>query len=134
MSKRTYVDSNLIIAAYKAEGELGLRALEILDDPQRQIVVSRAVWLEVLLKAIYHHQRLEQAFCLDIFENAEVLEWDLNALQRAEALAQRHGIAAMDAIHVALAITAGVDEMVTAEKPQKPMFRVNDILISSIWV
>jgi hypothetical protein len=38
----------------------------------------------------------------------------------------------MDAIHVALAIAADVDEFVTAEKPNKPIFRVRTISIHSI--
>jgi hypothetical protein len=43
-----------------------------------------------------------------------------------------HGIAAMDAIHVAHAATAGVDEFISAEKSTKPMFRVQAIAVRSI--
>jgi hypothetical protein len=38
----------------------------------------------------------------------------------------------MDAIHVAHAVAAKVDEFVSAERPTKPMFRVQIIPISSI--
>ena len=43
MRKRTYVDTNLLIAAWQGQGDLGIRALKVLDDPQRMIVLSRAV-------------------------------------------------------------------------------------------
>lgn len=132
MSKRTYVDANLLIAAWRGDGELGLRALKILDDPQRNIIVSRAVWLEVMPKAIYHKQEQEVAFYQEIFDAFEVIEWSAEALCQAEDLARQYGIAAMDAIHLAIAIISGVDEFISAEKPQKPMFRVSEIAVQSI--
>ncbi len=49
-TKRGYIDSCLLIAAFKGEGVLGQRVLEVLDDPERDLVVSDAVWLEVMLK------------------------------------------------------------------------------------
>lgn len=132
MPKRTYVDANLLIAAWQGKGELGIRALRILDDPQRTIVLSRAVWLEVMPKAIYHKQVMEVTFYQEIFAMAEVQEWNVETLGRAEALAQQYGIAAMDAVHLAIAIVGNVDEFVSAEKPQKPMFRVSEIVVQSI--
>ena len=132
MAKRTYVDTNLLIAAWQGRGDLGIRALSILDDPQRIIVLSRAVWLEVMPKAIYHKQTMELAFYQDIFDGAEVQEWNMEALCRAEDLAQQYGIAAMDAVHLAIAIMSNVDEFISAEKPQKPMFRVSEIVVQSI--
>ena len=68
MRKRTYVDTNLLIAAWQGQGDLGIRALKVLDDPQRTIVLSRAVWLEVMPKAIYHQQAIEAAFYQEIFD------------------------------------------------------------------
>ncbi|QPB72191.1 hypothetical protein D5125_17250 [Magnetovirga frankeli] len=47
MTKRTYLDANVLIAAWQAKDPLGTRAMAILDDPQRQLMVSDAVWLEV---------------------------------------------------------------------------------------
>lgn len=132
MPKRTYVDANLLIAAWQGKGELGIRALRILDDPQRVIVLSRAVWLEVMPKAIYHKQMMEVAFYQEIFAMAEVQPWNVETLGLAEDLAQRYGIAAMDAVHLAIAIRGNVDEFVSAEKPQKPMFRVSEIVVQSI--
>ncbi len=132
MPKRTYVDSCLLLAALKGESELGRRALEILDDPSRTLVLSEAVRLEVMPKPIYEKRNEETDFYQAVFDVAECHAWSLGALQHAKALAEQHGIAAMDAIHVAHALEAQVDEFVTAEKSSKPMFRVKAMSISSI--
>ncbi len=130
--KRTYVDANLLIAAWRNKDDVGMRALDILDDSQRIIVLSRAVWLEVMPKVIYHNEVAEMTFYQKIFDFAEVKEWSTESFYKAEDLAQKYGIAAMDAVHLAIAIMANVDEFVSAEKPQKPMFRVSEIVVQSI--
>jgi len=45
MTKRTYLDANVLITAWQASDPLGARAMAILDDPARQLLVSDAVWL-----------------------------------------------------------------------------------------
>jgi len=132
MPKRTYIDTCLLLAAFRGEGELGQRAFSVLDDPERALVVSDAVRLEVLPKARYHKQQQELAFVEAVFGQAENVAWNSLALQQAQSIAESHGIAAMDAIHVAHAIAAGVDEFISAEKPTKPMFRVQSIPMRSI--
>ena len=130
--RRTYLDAGVLIAAFKGEGELGRRALEILDDPDRQYLVSEALRLEILPKPLYHHQSEEAGFYEAVFEAAQKVGWEAPALRNAHIIAEKHGIAAMDAIHVAHAIEAEADELVTAEKPTKPMFRVEEIVVVSI--
>ncbi|MDE2388977.1 MAG: PIN domain-containing protein [Betaproteobacteria bacterium] len=132
MSKRTYIDANLLIAAFRGEGELGQHAIEILDDPDRALVVSDAVRLEVQPKPRYEKRQQEIDFYDEVFGRAEHLEWRTETLYRAHNLAEKHGIAAMDAIHVAMALDAGVDEFVTGEKSTKPMFRVKELQMHSI--
>jgi predicted nucleic acid-binding protein len=132
MPKRAYIDTSVLIAAFQGKGALGRRALEVLDDPERALIVSDAVRLESLPKARYNKQESEVAFYEAVFNRADNLPWDSAALQNAYTIAERHGMAAMDAIHVALAIAADVDEFVTAEKPNKPIFRVRTISIHSI--
>jgi hypothetical protein len=132
MPKRTYIDTCLLIAAFKGEGELGRRALSVLDDPDRWLVVSDAVRLEAMPKARYHKQQEEVEFYEAVFSQAEKVAWDSTALQHALDIAESHGIAAMDAIHVAHASMAGVAEFVSAEKPTRPMFRVRTIAMRSI--
>lgn len=132
MPKRTYLDSNVLVAAWRGKDQAGTKAMEVLDDPGRALVVSDAVRLEVMPKPLYERQEGESAFYEAIFAQAERAAWHLPTLQQAHELAQRHGIAAMDAIHVATAIACHVDELVSAEKPTKPMFRITEIPVRSL--
>ena len=132
MLKRTYIDANLLIAAFQAKGHLGQRAFEILDDPDRALVVSDALRLEIFPKAHYEGQQEEIDFYDAVLKDAEQLTWDIATLDHAYDLAMRYGIAAMDSIHVATALDAKVDEFVTAEKTTKPMFRTRGIKMTSI--
>lgn len=130
--KRTYIDANLLIAAFKGADALGQRALQVLDDPNRELVVSAAVLLEVRPKPHYEHRQSEIDFYDAVAADAEYLPWSVEALRRAHSVAEKYGISAMDAIHVATALEAGVNEFVTAEKPEKPMFRVTELNMQSI--
>jgi len=133
MSKRaTYLDSSVLLAACTRNDEIGKRALEILDDPDRSFVLSDAVRLEIYPKAIYQKQHDEIDFYEAVFLRSQDLKWCTDTLYRAHDLAKKHGIAAMDAIHLAIALDAAVDEFITAEKSTKPMFRVTELSISSI--
>jgi len=132
MPKRTYVDTCVLIAALRGEPELAARAFAVLDDPERMLVVSDAVLLEALPKAYYYKNLEEIAFYEAVFSAAEKLPWDYAVLQKAYELAKTHGVAAMDAIHVAHAVEARVDEFVGGEKPTKPMYRVGAIPMRSI--
>ena len=42
------------------------------------------------------------------------------------------GLSALDALHIATALFAEVDEFVTTEKPGKPMYRVKDFKVKSV--
>jgi predicted nucleic acid-binding protein len=132
MPKRTYLDSNVLLAAFKKNSKAASHAIQILDDPDRTLLVSDAVWLEIMPKPVYEKQREEIEFYEAIFSEAERLEWNLSTLVHAANVAQQYGIAAMDAIHVAYALDAQSEELVTAEKSTKPMFRAQGIKILSI--
>lgn len=134
LPRRTYVDTSVLLAAFKGEGELALRALALLDQPDNILVVSDAVRLESMPKARFYGNDVEVQFYEEVFSKAEHVAWDAGALRHALVIAEQHGIAAMDAIHVAHAAMAGVTELVTAEKPTKPMFRVKSIVVRSIRV
>ena len=47
-------------------------------------------------------------------------------------LACQYGLAAIDALHVAAAFAVGAEELMTTEKPTKPMHRVENISIVAI--
>ena len=105
----------------------------VLDDPDRLFVTSAFVRLEVLPKARYHKNHDESAFYEAFFDGAEatvVASQDLvaNAQQEAEL----GGLAAIDALQVAAAKEGSADELVTAEKPTKTIFRTDSIPVRTI--
>jgi predicted nucleic acid-binding protein len=54
-------------------------------------------------------------------------------VETAQQKAGKFGLSALDALHVAAAISAGADEFITTERPGKPMFRVKGISVRSIF-
>ncbi len=132
MSKRTYIDSGVLIAAVRGDDNIARAAFDVLDDPQRVMVASEAVRLEVLPKAYYERQQEASNFYEEFFRNSEIFPWNVDSLKKAYHIAENYGTAAMDAIHVAHAIDGKVDELITTEKPSKPIFRVKEITIHSI--
>ena len=53
---RTFLDSGVLIAAARAIGTLGTRALALFNDPHRVFVTSEFVRMEIFPKAIYYTQ------------------------------------------------------------------------------
>jgi len=131
--RRTAIDANLLIAAWSGRSTLFEQALVILEDPERVLIVSDALWLEVMPKAIYHAKIEESVFYRAVFARAEFLPWSTELVDSAKHLAQSYGLAAMDAIHIAVALAAGADEFISGERPGKPMFRVKEITTRSLW-
>jgi predicted nucleic acid-binding protein len=133
MPVRTFVDTGVLIAAFRGDEELRAAAEQVLDDPDREFVTSDFVGLELLPKAKYHRNDDEVAF-YEIFLAASAVT--VRASERlvadAHAQASTTGLAAMDALHVAAAQQASAAELVTAEKPGKPMFRVSNPVVRSI--
>jgi predicted nucleic acid-binding protein len=50
----------------------------------------------------------------------------------AQQIAERYGVAALDALHVAAALAAGAEELVTTERPGKPIYRVVELRVASV--
>jgi predicted nucleic acid-binding protein len=49
-------------------------------------------------------------------------------------IAGKYGIAGMDALHIAAALSIGAEEFITTEKKTKPMFRVTELQMISIAI
>ena len=131
--RRSYLDASVLIAAYRGEPEVAKRALEVLDDPDRALVVSDYLRLEVLPKPRFHKKQEEVEFMQAVFENAaENVSTSDELTEKAVELASRHDMTPIDALHVGAAVIAGVDELVTMEKPTIPMCRVSEIRVVSI--
>jgi predicted nucleic acid-binding protein len=130
--KITFVDSGLLIAVAKGEDDVYEEALAVLDDPDREFVSSVYIQLEVLPMASWLGRAAEVTAYEEFFSG--VSRWVPSSPElsnRALRLGREHGLAAVDALHVAAA-EAESAELVTQEKPTKPMFRVTSITVTSI--
>jgi len=130
--KRTYIDANVLIAAFQGEEQVAQRALRVLDDPGRRLVVSDYLRLEVLPKPMFHKRQEEVEFMEAVFEKAENRETSPQLTQCSLEIAAKYDIAPIDALHVGAAVVAGVDELVTLEKPTKPICKVEEVSVKSI--
>ncbi|WP_058554454.1 PIN domain-containing protein [Thiohalocapsa sp. ML1] len=129
----TYIDANVLIAAFHADNAISAAAMAVLRAPARRLLVGDALWLETVPKARFHRRDAEVAFYEGVFALAhEHISWSPAIIERARELASRYGLAAMDAVHVASALVGGADELVTGERWDKPMLRVRELSVQSI--
>lgn len=61
-NKVTYLDSGVLINAFRGVNEVSLKATEILDNSTRLFATSVFVQLETLPKAVYNNQLAEVKF------------------------------------------------------------------------
>jgi hypothetical protein len=131
--KKTFLDAGVLIAAARGKDIEAARAMQVLDDPNREFVSSLFLKLEVLPKAIYEKRGDEARFYETFFE--AVTYWaepDNYLIKDAYQKACKYGLAAMDALHISAAIFARSDEFVTTEKHDKPIHRVKSIKVVSL--
>lgn len=130
---RTYVDSGVLIWAARGVGDLALRAMRVLDDPERSFASSLFVKLETLPKSEHFRRRREVELYESYFDTC--VEWALVTEALAHSAldeARHHGLSAMDALHVVSAWIAEADEMVTSEKSTKPIHRTDRVRVVSL--
>jgi hypothetical protein len=133
MTIRTFIDAGVLITAARGTGEAVERALNILKDPNREFASSLLLKLEVLPKAIYNKQTDEAAFYQAYFDAVAYWATDFEQLiERAYREISESGLGAMDALHVAAAVSVGTVELITNEKPEKSIFRTKSIQVISI--
>ena len=129
----TYVDSGVLIAAFRGNDKDSLAAFRILGDLEREFASSIFVKMEVSPKAVYHKNEREVEFYEAFF--ASVNHWCVftdELLQTALDEATRCGRGALDALHVVAAAHCGASELATAEKRDKPIHRTSLCQILSI--
>jgi predicted nucleic acid-binding protein len=74
-------------------------------------------------KATFHKRRVEAAFYDRFFRDAKWVR-DLERIgELARREAEKHGLGAMDALHLAAAHVGGAAELITTEKRSKPIHR-----------
>ena len=130
---RTFIDSGVLIEAFRGSSATAVSALAILNDVNREFVTSEFVRLEVLPKPVFHRRVLEVAFYNAYFATVAQSAPITRALIRlALRRAEEFGLSAVDALHVAAAETTGAVELVTTERPTSPLSRGTSIQVISI--
>jgi predicted nucleic acid-binding protein len=124
----------VLLHAWRGETLSGA-ALKIIDDERREFFTSQMVRLELIPKPQFEKRRAEIAFYEAHFADCigcEPLSRELGT--EAEALAGRYGLAGPDALQLSAAIRQGVEEFCTSERPGKPMFRVKEVKVVSLYI
>jgi predicted nucleic acid-binding protein len=98
-----------------------MRALSVLADPDREFVATEFLKLEVLPVPTKYDRKKKLAFYERYFKGVDIWVDSSSFTQPAFDLACQYGLGAMDALHIAAAISAGA-EFVSAEKPTKPIY------------
>lgn len=129
---RVFIDSGVLIAAFRGEPEIREGAFLVLSNPNLEFWYSPLVRLEVILKPTHHQRRTELEFYEEYFSHANCFG-DLDRMFEIGAgEATRHGIAVVDALHVAAAYLSNCAALVTTEKPTKPIFRTSLVRVVGI--
>lgn len=125
MKRRVFVDTGVFIAAWQGRTPLASRALALIENPELELCTSSLTELELLPQAKYHQNEAEAEFyrlCLSRAVHRVKVDEALVAL--ASARACLYGLHAMDALHVAVALTTDAEEIVTTERIEKPLHRL----------
>ncbi|MGH9768885.1 MAG: type II toxin-antitoxin system VapC family toxin [Blastocatellia bacterium] len=124
MSKQiTVVDSSVLInAAIGPNAARRMRALTVVGDPNREFAASRYLHLEVLPIPTMYQKHKERRFYELFFSNVTIWLDEASLIQPALDLACQFGLGAMDALHLAAAVSVNA-EFISAEKPTKPIYQ-----------
>jgi len=140
MALKTYIDSGVLISAVRGGNErwphgatVSDVALSFLYDPLREYVTSDYVKVEILPRCMFHGNTAEQRFYEDFFRRSSTHVPSSDALlEFAIEEGGKTGIAGMDAIHVAAAVVASAEELITGERPEKLINQAKGLRVISI--
>jgi len=132
-TKITFVDSGVLIAAFRGNERDSIAAFRILGDLEREFASSIFVKMEVSPKAVFHKNNREIQFYEAFFQS--VSHWCVFTdalLQTAFEEAKVCGTGALDALHVVAAAHCDADELATLETRGKPIYRTSLCKVVSI--
>ena len=121
----TFVDSSVLITAIAGQNPARkMRAVTILGDQRREFIATRFLQLEVLPVPTLYRRNRELNFYQRFF--SRVGHWldEEPLIQPALDPACQYGLGAMDALHLAAAITLNA-EFISAERPSKPLYKAD---------
>jgi predicted nucleic acid-binding protein len=131
--RRTYVDSCVLIWAARGVSENSEVALRFVSDPAREYVTSDYIRLEVIPKATFYKNRSELEFYETFFQaNIRCIPTSESLIRDAMAEGCNTGISGIDALHIACAVFAGAEELITTEKETSPMYRTKLVKVTCI--
>jgi predicted nucleic acid-binding protein len=129
----TYIDSGVLIAAARGLAPKADSAFRMLTDRDRLYASSVFVQLEVLPKSTYHNRAIECELYKSFFQTVTHWAEDFARITKiACEEANLYDLDAIDALHIAAAFTVGATELVTIERPDKPIYRTKRIRVVSI--
>ena len=127
---RTYVDSNVILSAWNGELPLHEESLAILADQDRDFLSTSLVELETVAHATFGHRQKEVEFLRMYFDvivtDTTTVGEDL--VSEANEIACATDAGGIDAMHIAAAKRLKADQLITREKPTKPMHRTDFVV------
>lgn len=130
-----FIDAGLLIAAVRSVDAIAERALTILSNPALRFASSRLVQLEVLPKAHHFGRNAEVGFYNAFFDKVDV--WaplDATTIEQTLVEAIRHGLSAIDALHLVSAASVAAELFITTERTSKPLHRTNLVKVISIAI
>ncbi len=131
MAILTFLDSSVLIAAHRGQPTDRESALAIINDPSRKFIATPFLYLETMPKALYSRSREEIDLYQAYFDSIRVWINDLETIVSiAREESERHGLAAMDAMHVAAAYLAEADVLLTLERRTKPIYRTSLVRVA----
>jgi predicted nucleic acid-binding protein len=134
MTEATYVDANVLICAFRGNVAASNAALAVLGGSNRSFMISEYLRLETLPKPSFHGNLGEVRFLNAFFEAAvRCVDSAPEITRHAVELAARYDLAPMDALHVSAALSGQASVLITVEKPSKPLFRVQELKVLSIY-
>jgi hypothetical protein len=131
--KLTYLDSDVLRAAFEGNQDISSAAWKILNDPSRSFASSVFLELELLPKPCFFKEIRERRFFEVFFASVDVrVEASEQLARLALEEAKRIGAAAIDALHLVSAAQAGAMELITGELESKPLFRSRIVKVVSL--
>ncbi len=132
---RTYLDTNVLIAAALGNQNPSQAALAILADPNRVFVSSIFSRMETLPFPMRRGNNEERDFYLEFYRDVQAWVRDIELIiNNAISLSGSENIDIIDACHLVSAISLRADEFITAEKPNNPMVKYTEIKVTTIYV
>lgn len=130
---RTFIDSGVLILAWRGNPQQKIKALTFISEPHREFISSVFVELEVFPKPNWYKNAQEVSFYQRFFDKvlygADGYDY---LVTDALDIGKQYGLGGMDALHIAAAIECGADEFITSERPTSPLFRVQGLTVRTI--